>query len=86
MGDLHLVFIGEHSAGGQETDLDILAKEMLKTRAALVDIYAEATGKDAKAIEKAINRDNWMTPEEALSFGLLDKIVFSMKDVETFLK
>ena len=71
---------------GQATDLDIQAKEMLKTRAALVDIYAEATGKDAKAIEKAINRDNWMTPEEALSFGLLDKIVFSMKDVETFLK
>ena len=70
---------------GQATDLDIQAKEMLKTRSVLVDIYAEATGKDSKAIEKAINRDNWMTPEEALSFGLLDKIVVSMKELESLL-
>lgn len=67
---------------GQATDLDIQAKEMLKTRAMIVDVYAEATGKDRKIIEKAIDRDNWMTPEEALAFGLLDKIVTSMKDVE----
>ncbi len=71
---------------GQATDLDIQAKEMLKTRAMLVDIYAHATGKDVKAIEKAIDRDNWMTAEEALEFGLLDKIVSSMKEVEAFLK
>jgi ATP-dependent Clp protease protease subunit len=71
---------------GQATDLDIQAKEMLKTRSMLVDIYAEATGKDAKAIEKAINRDNWMTAEEALEFGLLDKIVLSMKDVDSYLR
>ena len=71
---------------GQATDLDIQAKEMLKTRAMIVDIYSEATGKDAKAIEKAINRDNWMTAEEALEFGLLDKIVTTMKDVDAFLQ
>ena len=71
---------------GQATDLDIQAKEMLKTRAMLVDIYSEATGKDKTAIEKAINRDNWMTAEEAKTFGLLDKIVTSMKEVDAFLK
>lgn len=71
---------------GQATDLDIQAKEMLKTRAMLVDIYADATGKDASAIEKAINRDNWMTAEEAQKFGLLDKIVTSMKEVEAFMR
>ena len=60
---------------GQATDLDIQAKEMLKTRAMIVEIYAQATGKDAKIIEKAIDRDNWMTAQEALEFGLLDKIV-----------
>lgn len=70
---------------GQATDLEIQAKEMLKTRAVLVDIYAESTGKDRKAIEKAIDRDNWMTAEEAMEFGLLDKIVTSMKDVDSFL-
>ncbi len=71
---------------GQATDLDIQAKEMLKTRSMIVDIYSHATGKDKKAIEKAIDRDNWMTPEEALEFGLLDKIVLSMKDVEALLR
>jgi ATP-dependent Clp protease protease subunit len=70
---------------GQATDLEIQAKEMLKTRGILVDIYAESTGKDRKVIEKAIDRDNWMTAEEAMEFGLLDKIVTSMKDVENFL-
>jgi ATP-dependent Clp protease protease subunit len=70
---------------GQATDLDIQAKEMLKTRAMIVDIYADATGKDPKIIEKAINRDNWMTAEEAKSFGLVDQIVTSMKDVEALL-
>ncbi len=69
---------------GQATDLDIQAKEMLKTRSMIVDIYAQQTGKEAKAIEKAINRDNWMTATEAKEFGLLDKIVHSMKDVEQY--
>jgi len=50
----------------------------------IVEIYAEATGKDKKIIEKAIDRDNWMTAQEALEFGLIDKIVNSMKDVEHF--
>lgn len=71
---------------GQATDLEIQAKEILKTRAMLVEIYSEATGKDKKTIEKAIDRDNWMSAEEALAFGLLDKIVTSMKDVETALR
>ncbi|PIS02150.1 MAG: ATP-dependent Clp protease proteolytic subunit [Chlamydiae bacterium CG10_big_fil_rev_8_21_14_0_10_42_34] len=71
---------------GQATDLEIQAKEMLKTRAQIVSVYVEATGKDEKAIEKAINRDNWMSAEEALQFGLLDKIVNSMSDVDEFLK
>lgn len=71
---------------GQATDLDIQAKEMLKTRSILVDIYAHSTGKDRKAIEKAIDRDNWFTADEALQFGLLDKVVSSMKEVEEMLR
>ncbi len=66
---------------GQATDLDIQAKELLKTRAAIVDVYVQATGKDAKTIEKAIDRDSWMSAEEALKFGLLDKIVGSYKEL-----
>ncbi|MBU6383179.1 MAG: ATP-dependent Clp protease proteolytic subunit [Verrucomicrobia bacterium] len=70
---------------GQATDLEIQAREMIKTRDQIVDIYVEATGKERKVIEKAIDRDNWMTAEEAKQFGLIDKIVTSMKDVDALL-
>ncbi len=66
---------------GQATDLEIQAKEMLKTRKQLVRIYVKATGKDEKTIEKAIDRDMWLSPEEAIEFGLLDKIVHTYKDL-----
>ena len=66
---------------GQATDLEIHAKEILKTRKALVDVYVKATGKNADVIDKAIDRDTWMTSQEALSFGLLDKVVSSFKDL-----
>lgn len=66
---------------GQATDLDIQAKEIIKTRSALVNLYVKATGKDVKTIEKAIDRDSWMSAEEALEFGLLDKVVSSYKDL-----
>jgi ATP-dependent Clp protease, protease subunit len=60
---------------GQATDLEIQAEEMLKTREMIVDIYADATNKTKAEIAKAIDRDNWMTAQEALSFGLLDKVI-----------
>lgn len=69
------------SIQGQATDLDIQAKEMIKSRQKLVDIYVNATGKDPKIIERAIDRDTWMSPEEALEYGLLDGIVASYKDI-----
>lgn len=62
---------------GQATDLEIQAREMIKTRTLLVDIYVKATGKDAASIEKAIDRDTWMSAEEALNFGLLDGVIQS---------
>lgn len=66
---------------GQATDLEIQAKEMLKTHDALVNIYVEATGKDYDTIQRAIDRDTWMSAKEAVEFGLIDKIVKSYKDI-----
>lgn len=66
---------------GQATDLAIQAKEIIKTRAAIVDVYVKATGKDPKTIEKAIDRDTWMSAYEAKEFGLLDGIVKSFKEI-----
>jgi ATP-dependent Clp protease, protease subunit len=66
---------------GQATDLEIQAREILKTRSGLVHIYMQATGKDYETIDKAIDRDTWMTAQEALEFGLLDGVVNSYKDL-----
>lgn len=66
---------------GQATDLDIQAKEILKTRAKLVQIYVDATGKSHEIIDRAIDRDTWMTAEEAKKYGLVDKIVGSYKEI-----
>lgn len=67
---------------GQATDLEIQAREMIKTRNILIEIYVEATGKDFATIEKAIDRDTWMTAQEALEFGLLDGIVNSFEELK----
>lgn len=66
---------------GQATDLEIQAKEILKTRQALVELYARSTGKSVEAIDRAIDRDTWMSAQEALEFGLLDGIVNSYKEL-----
>lgn len=66
---------------GQATDLEIQAKEIIKTRDLLVGIYVKKTGKDKATIEKALDRDTWMSPEEALNFGLIDHIVTSYKEI-----
>ena len=67
---------------GQATDLDIHAKEIIKTRKKLVDIYVKNTGKDSETIERAIDRDTWMSANEAKEYGLLDGIVNSYADLE----
>lgn len=66
---------------GQATDLEIQAKEILKTRETLIDIYVKATGKTKEVISRAIDRDTWMSPKEALEYGLLDGIVTNFKEL-----
>jgi|TARA_A100001037_G_scaffold73053_1_gene65384 ATP-dependent Clp protease protease subunit len=60
---------------GQATDIEIHAKEILDLRKRLNEIYVSHTGQDIEKIEKALERDNFMTPEEAKEFGLLDHVV-----------
>lgn len=74
-----------HVAGviqGQATDLEIQALEILRTRKALVKLYMEQSGKSEEDIERALDRDSWLSPEEAIDFGLLDGIVKSYKDLK----
>lgn len=66
---------------GQATDLSIHAKEILKTKESIVDIYVKATGKPREEISKAIDRDTWLTAEEAKTFGLVDTIVSNYSQI-----
>jgi len=71
------IMIHQPSGGfqGQATDIEIHAKEILSTRSRLNEIYVKHTGQKLDKIETAMERDNFMTPDEALSFGLIDEVV-----------
>jgi ATP-dependent Clp protease protease subunit len=62
-------------AQGQATDIEIQAREILKLRERLNHIYVEHTGQPIKVIEEAVERDRFMSPDEALNFGLIDEVV-----------
>jgi ATP-dependent Clp protease protease subunit len=69
---------------GQATDLEIHAREILKTRKLIVDFYVKATGKDSHTIDRALDRDTWMSAQEAKDFGLLDGIVTHWSELKAF--
>lgn len=60
---------------GQATDIEIHAREILALRARLNQIYATHTGQTLKVIENAIDRDNFLSAEEAKKFGIIDEVV-----------
>ncbi len=62
-------------AQGQATDIEIQAREILALRARLNNIYVEHTGQPLDVIEKVMERDKFMTSEEAKEFGLIDQVV-----------
>jgi ATP-dependent Clp protease protease subunit len=62
-------------AQGQATDIEIQAREILKTREQLNRIYAERTGQPVERIAADMERDRWMSPTEALDYGLIDKVL-----------
>ena len=61
--------------GGQATDVEIQAREIIKMRERLNRIFAEATGKTLEKIKEDTDRDFWMSAEEAVEYGLVSKIV-----------
>jgi ATP-dependent Clp protease protease subunit len=71
------IMIHQPSGGfqGQASDIEIHAKEILKTRDRLNKIYVRHTGQDLKSIEDAMERDRFMTPQEAKEFGLVDEVI-----------
>ena len=67
--------------GGQATDIEIEADEMLKARDRLNRTIADRTGQTVERVEKDTDRNFWMSPEEALEYGIVGRIVKSISDV-----
>ena len=68
-------------AEGQASDVEIRVKHMLKLKRSLNEIISKHTGQTYEVVEKACDRDNFMSPEEAKAFGLVDEVVVSRKQV-----
>ncbi len=68
--------------GGQATDVEIQAREIIKMRERLNNIFADATGKTLEQIQKDTERDFWMSAEEAVKYGLVNKIVSHRDEVK----
>ncbi|MCW8084865.1 ATP-dependent Clp endopeptidase proteolytic subunit ClpP [Sabulicella glaciei] len=71
------VMVHQPSGGaqGQATDIEIQAREILTLRRRLNEIYVKHTGQPVEAIEAKLERDSYMSAEEALAFGLIDQVV-----------
>ena len=71
------IMVHQPSAGfqGQATDIEIHANEVLALKKRLNEIYSKHTGKSVDEVKKALERDNFMTPDTAKEFGLIDEVV-----------
>ena len=71
------IMIHQPSGGyhGQVSDIQIHAEDILETRHRLNALYSKHTGQDIETVEKAMERDNFMTPEKAKNFGLIDAVI-----------
>ena len=66
---------------GQATELEIVAREILRTKAELNKILADNTGKPVEEVARDTERDYWLTAEEALKYGLIDRIFTSREEM-----
>lgn len=71
------IMIHQPSGGvtGQATDIKIQAEEILKLKKQINHLYEKHTGMSFEKVESSLERDNFMTPQEALEFGLIDKVL-----------
>ncbi len=68
-------------AGGQATDIAIMAREIIKARERIAQVIARETGQKLEKVLVDIERDNWMGPEEAIEYGLISRIIQNRKDL-----
>jgi ATP-dependent Clp protease protease subunit len=77
---IHQPLISGHGISGQATDIEIHAKEMLRIKDMLTDIYVNHTGNKIDFLRNAMERDHFLSPEQAKQYGLIDHVVDFRKD------
>ena len=73
----HMIHQPSGGAGGQATDMEIQVKEILKMKKSLTEIYVKNTGQTYKKLVNDMERDNFMSAEESVAYGLADKVITS---------
>ncbi len=76
----HMIHQPLGGASGQATDVEIRANELLRWKKELTEIYVKTTGKTFEQLRDDMERDKFMTPDEAVKYGLADKIVTSREE------
>ena len=79
---IHQPHVAGTGISGQVSDIEIQAREMALTKKKMVNIYSKHTQKDVKTLTAAMDRDHYMSAQEALDFNLVDHIVSSRKKVK----
>ena len=76
------LMIHQGSAGfsGTPSDIDIIAKEVLRYKALLIDLIAKHSGQPRERVEKDIDRDFYMSPDEACEYGIIDKVLHGQSE------
>ena len=79
------IMVHQPSGGyhGQASDIEIHTREILSLRTRLNGLYVKHTKREMGSIELAMERDNFMSPEEAVKFGLIDKVIETRDQIET---
>lgn len=77
---IHQPLISGGGLSGQASDIEIQAKNLVKTKERLTQIYEHHTGQNFDVLDKAMDRDNYMTANQAMEFGLVDKVVEFRKE------
>jgi ATP-dependent Clp protease protease subunit len=71
----HMIHQPLGGAEGQVTEVEIRYKELMRWKKTLTELYVHHTGKDYATLEKDMDRDNWMTAQQAVDYGLADRII-----------
>lgn len=68
--------------GGSVSDIEIHARDLIETKNRIIELYVKECGRSTQEVQKALDRDNWMSPEAAIEFGHISRIVRTRDDLK----